>query len=170
MNKEKDFFKTCFNTVAGLEVKNESQAIAKEVVLSEIENLQQENKQLKEQLLATQTNEETFRLEMEDITRILGLDEDTIFDDVKTYARSLKENKILRENAEHNDKVVDKVNWENQLLKKENKQLKEEKRKVRDYINKHCVNEKISKEVGYKCYTMADTNELEKIMKILGDK
>ena len=87
-------------------------------------NLQQENKQLKEQLLATQTNEETFRLEMEDITRILGLDEDTIFDDVKTYARSLKENKILRENAEHNDKVVDKVNWENQLLKKGNKQLK----------------------------------------------
>ena len=81
-----------------------------------------------------------------------------------------QENKILRENAEHNDKVADKVNWENQLLKKENKQLKEEKRKVRDYINKHCVNEKISKEVGYKCYTMADTNELEKIMKILGDK
>ena len=81
-----------------------------------------------------------------------------------------EENKILKENAEHNDKVVDKVNWENQLLKKENKQLKEEKRKVRDYINKHCVNEKISKEVGYKCYTMADTNELEKIMKILGDK
>ena len=75
MNKEKDFFKTCFNTVAGLEVKNESQAIAKEVVLSEIENLQQENK-------------------------------------------------ILKENAENNDKVVDKVNWENMLLKKENKQLK----------------------------------------------
>ena len=55
-------------------------------------NLQQENKQLKEQLLITQTNEETFRLEMEDITQTLGLDEDTIFDDVKTYARSLKEN------------------------------------------------------------------------------
>ena len=55
-------------------------------------------------------------------------------------------------------------------LQQENKQLKEEKRKVRDYINKHCVNEKISKEVGYKCYTMADTNEIEKIMKILGDK
>ena len=50
MNKEKDFFKTCFNTVAGLEVKNESQAIAKEVVLSEIENLQQENKELKAKL------------------------------------------------------------------------------------------------------------------------
>lgn len=75
MNEEKDFFKTCFNIVAGLEVKNESQAIAKEVVLSEVEKLQQENK-------------------------------------------------ILKENAENNDKVVDKVNWENMSLKKENQQLK----------------------------------------------
>ena len=31
----------------------------------------------------------------------------------------LKENKILRENAEHNDKVVDKVNWENLKLKEQ---------------------------------------------------
>ena len=91
-----------------------------------IEQLQQENKKLKEQLLVAKTNEETFRLEMEDITKTLGLDEDTIFDDVKTYARSLKENKILRENAEHNDKVVDKVNWENMLLKKENQELKKQ--------------------------------------------
>ena len=37
-----------------------------------------------------------------------------------------KENKILRENAEHNDKVVDKVNWENMLLKKENQELKKQ--------------------------------------------
>ena len=36
-----------------------------------------------------------------------------------------EENKILRENAENNDKVVDNVNWENMLLKKENKQIKE---------------------------------------------
>ncbi len=92
MNEEKDFFKTCFNTVAGLEVKNESQAIAKEVVLSEIERLEQENKQLKEQLLVAQTNEETFRLEMEEVTKTLGLDENTIFDDVKAYVRSLKDN------------------------------------------------------------------------------
>ena len=93
-----------------------------------------------------------------------------IDDLIKSLFELQQENKILKENAENNDKVADKVNWENQLLKKENKQLKEEKRKVRDYINKYCVNEKISKEVGYKCYTMADTNELEKIMKILGDK
>ena len=30
-----------------------------------------------------------------------------------------QQNKILKENAENNDKVVDKVNWENQLLKKD---------------------------------------------------
>ena len=60
----------------------------------EVENgkLKQKNKKLKEQLLVAQTNEETFRLEMEDITKILGLDEDTIFDDVKAYVRSLKDN------------------------------------------------------------------------------
>ena len=47
-----------------------------------------------------------------------------------------QENKILRENAENNDKVVDKVNWENQLLKKENKQLKNNWNKLKDYIVK----------------------------------
>ena len=54
-----------------------------------------------------------------------------------------KENKILRENAEHNDKVVDKVNWENMLLKKENKQIKEKLSKIEtqqkefiEYMNK----------------------------------
>lgn len=38
-------------------------------------------------------------------------------DGCRTVKTLLQENKILRENAEHNDKVVDKVNWENQLLK-----------------------------------------------------
>jgi hypothetical protein len=61
-------------------------------VIEYIENLQQEDKQLKEQLLVAQTNEETFRLEMKDITQTLGLDEDTLFDDVKVYARNLKDN------------------------------------------------------------------------------
>ena len=55
-------------------------------------NLKEKNKQLKEQLLVAQTNEETFRLEMEDITKTLGLDEDTIFDDVKACVKNLKDN------------------------------------------------------------------------------
>ena len=48
-------------------------------------------------------------------------------------------------------------------------EVKKQKDDVVEYINKHCVNEKISKQVGYKCYTMADTNELEKIMRMLGE-
>ena len=76
------------------------------------------------------------------------------------------DNRTLEEVRKNEDRLINEL----EQLQQENKQLKEEKRKVRDYINKHCVNEKISKEVGYKCYTMADTNELEKIMKILGDK
>ena len=35
---------------------------------------------------------------------------------LKENERLNKENKILRENAEHNDKVVDKVNWENKRV------------------------------------------------------
>ena len=35
-----------------------------------------------------------------------------------------QENEILKENAEKYDKVVNKINWDNELLKKENKQLK----------------------------------------------
>lgn len=67
MNKEKDFFKTCFNTVLGLEVKNESQAIAKEVVLSEIEHLQQENKKLND---AIQTYDILLKSNVEDNKRL----------------------------------------------------------------------------------------------------
>lgn len=34
----------------------------------------------------------------------------------------------------NNDKVVDKVNWENQLLKKENKQLKDNWNKLKECL------------------------------------
>ena len=47
-------------------------------------------------------------------------------DDLEYVKKLQQENKILRENAEHNDKVVDKVNWENMLLKKENQDLKKQ--------------------------------------------
>lgn len=46
--------------------------------------------------------------------------EPDLFDYVK---RLQEENKILKENAEHNDKVVDKVNWENMLLKNQQKEF-----------------------------------------------
>lgn len=80
-----------------------------------VKKLYFENKQLKEQLLVNQTNEETFRLEMEDITKTLGLDEDTIFDDVKAYVRILKDNwnelkEYIRKNIIYDDvgmKILD---------------------------------------------------------------
>lgn len=45
---------------------------------------------------------------------------------INSYNVLLKENRILRENAENNDKVVDRVNWENQILKKQLKELEEQ--------------------------------------------
>ena len=53
----------------------------------------------------------------------------------RDYLRLEKENKILRENAEHNDKVVDKVNWENLKLKKE---LEEYKRLGFEHLSDKC--------------------------------
>ena len=55
-----------------------------------------------------------------------------------------KENTILKENAEHNDKVVDKVNWENMLLKKENKKQKEDFLKAIMELPKVAANNPIS--------------------------
>ena len=53
----------------------------------------------------------------------------------------VKENKALKENAENNDKVVDKANWENQLLKKENKKLKDNWNKLKDFVSKTKIKE-----------------------------
>ena len=51
----------------------------------------------------------------------------------------LKENKILKENAENNDKVVDKFNWENMLLKKENEQLKDNWNMLKEYCKENTL-------------------------------
>ena len=64
-------------------------------------------------------------------------DEEQFLKDIYHNLNCLQqENKMLKENTEHNDKVVDKVNWKNQLLKKENKQLKDNWNKLKDYIVK----------------------------------
>ena len=60
---------------------------------------------------------------------------DTIFQLQQENQSLKKENKILRENAEHNDKVVDKFNWENQKLKK---QLEEYKKLGFEHLNDKC--------------------------------
>ena len=60
---------------------------------------------------------------------------DTIFQLQQENQSLKKENKILRENAEHNDKVVDKFNWENQELKK---QVEEYKRLGFEHLSYKC--------------------------------
>lgn len=83
--------------------------------------------------------------------------EPDLFDYVK---RLQEENKILKENAEHNDKVVDKVNWENMLLKNQQKEfikyLEDEKDRliketshyyIDSFDRQHSVNETIYDEV-----------------------
>ena len=68
-----------------------------------------------------------------------------------------KENKILRENAEHNDKVVDKVNWENQKLKK---QLEEYKLITIDYQELEARNQKLKKQID-KAIDYISSNDIE---------
>lgn len=89
-----------------------------ERVANELIRVKEENKQLKEQLSVANTNEETFRLEMEDITKALRLDKGTLFDDVKVYARSLKDNlKLLKkENYELKKKLEESKKFNNKLL------------------------------------------------------
>lgn len=98
-----------------------------------------------------------------------------------------QENKILRENAEHNDKVVDKVNWENMLLKKENQELKsqlkgtthcydeEEHRKLQEnYDRIYAENCKLREEHNINDISLLDENYrlkkgIDKAMNILKD-
>ena len=56
-----------------------------------------------------------------------------------------KENKILKENAEHNDKVVDKVNWEINILKHNRDKAIEYLEEKADYPISyyHCIREAI---------------------------
>ena len=84
------------------------------------------------------------------------------------YCDLKKENKILKENAENNDKVVDKVNWGNQLLKKENQQIKDKLSKIETLIINHNCD---TGDIYYKYNSKFLKSELkQKILEILEDK
>ena len=67
------------------------------------------------------------------------LSEEETKDVQKAIKQLQQENKILKENAEHNNKVVDKINWENMLLKKENSQLKDNWNKLKEYCKENTL-------------------------------
>ena len=73
--------------------------------------------------------------ELKELQYLLKIKNDYIKESQQENQSLKKENKILRENAEHNDKVVDKVNWENQKLKK---QLEEYKRLSFKHLSDKC--------------------------------
>ena len=75
------------------------------------------------------------------------LSEEETKDVQKAIKQLQQENKILKENAENNDKVVDKVNWENMLLKKKNKQLKDNWNKLKEYIRKNIIYDDIGMKI-----------------------
>ena len=81
-----------------------------------------------------------------------------------------QENKILKENAEHNDKVVDKVNWENMLLKKENKQLKDNWNKLKEYCKENTLcyevgDDENTKLIGSKIHGLNVLDKMQKLEK-----
>lgn len=94
---------------------------------------------LQNNLEVSKTNEETYRLEMQEITKIFGLDEHTLFDDVKEYATNLqqdldKANDIIIKDRQFNQgRLLDVVK-----LKEENKRLKEEKQRLLYNLEKVC--------------------------------
>lgn len=96
---------------------------------------EEEIERLKEKLEVAKTNEETYRLEMLDITKRLGLDEETLFDDVKDKAERL--NNIINEALgianervnyySHINKKEILEDWENifdVLVERDNQELK----------------------------------------------
>lgn len=93
---------------------------------------------------------------------------------IEDFYKAMKRNNEKQEEIERlnqDNEYLNKLNTElstlNTSLRSDRDKYKNIIKEAREYINKHCVNEKVSKEVGFKCYTMADTNELEHIMKLL---
>ena len=102
--------------------------------------LKEEAKELKEKYLNAVADYETTMSELQELK---------------------KENKILRKNAENNDKVVDKVNWENMLLKKENKQLKDNWNKLKEWASNFYNSEEVGRAGCGMRYTLEKMQELE---------
>lgn len=69
MKNENNFFERCFGIVANLKIENENQIIAKEVVLDEIRNLQQENSLLKEDIKGFEQERQTLYNTIHDLQK-----------------------------------------------------------------------------------------------------
>lgn len=91
------------------------------------------------------------------------LDKSANYEVIEHIENLQQENKILKENAENNDKVVDKVNWENQLLKKENEQLKDNWNKLKEYINRYIKYDKYGRKISKCLNAIVIMNKINKL-------
>lgn len=100
-----------------------------ETIQGYVEMIEKENQELKKQLECSQTNEETYYLEIQDITKILlGFSEDTIFDEVKQYASKLKKQnqEYKRLGFKHlNDKCTKLENQQKEFIEYMTKTIEE---------------------------------------------
>ena len=93
---------------------------------------------LQEKLEVSQTNEETYRLEMQDITKCLGLEEDTIFDEVKEKTTNLQEeNKRLKQF--YDKKGVYSLEYDKETLTTMICEKQDRIDKAIEYMNKNSV-------------------------------
>lgn len=88
-----------------------------QLLLSCIQQLEEDNEYLK-RLCETQNKREYRSKFLKEFQKEHGKNVFPDYDEIyKRYDKLKEENKILKENAEHNDKVVDKTNWEINILK-----------------------------------------------------
>ena len=92
-------------------INNDKELQKARILFDEEKELYDEVIRLQEELKVAKDNEETYRLEMQEITKILNLDEHTIFDEVKEYARKLQEElETEKDEREYYQAIVE--SWE----------------------------------------------------------
>lgn len=82
--------------------------------------------------------------------------------------------KLQQENKKYKE-VIDKTNWENQLLKKENKQLKDNWNKLKEYCKENTLcyevgDDENTKLIGSKIHGLNVLDKMQELEKVESDK
>ena len=89
-----------------------NERMEKEDIVKLVGNYDKKFNELEKELEVAKCNEEAYRLEMLDITKRLGLDEETLFDDVKDKAERL--NNIINKFNDFIEEVYNHINLGNE--------------------------------------------------------
>ena len=105
--------------------------LTKKDLFEYIENKTKEIERLKEKLEVAISNEETYRLEMLDITKSLGLEEETLFDDVKDKAERL--NNIIKTKDEGIKALTEDLCDTTKALEEKDKEIERLNKQIEEY-------------------------------------